>query len=231
MTEHRNDDELRDLLAAAAMGVLDDGERVRVDAYLASSAEARDELRTLTAAADAIALSVPQLDPSKELKSRVMAVARAEARTEPEPAAPRRRWRLRLWPALAGGLAVACAALLAVGLTTRGPDVQTIEVRGTAAADQVRGTVTVLPGADAAVVQLRNLPPTAGGRGYELWAVRRDGTPVSAGFMGDTGGGVNAAAVGNLEDVVALAVTEEPRTNTTAPTGDRLVVVPVGTTG
>jgi anti-sigma-K factor RskA len=69
-----------------------------------------------------------------------------------------------------------------------------------------------------------NLPGLAADESYELWTIR-DGKPRSEGFAARTADGEIVVATADLEGATALAITPEPRLNTTAPTGDQLVVI------
>jgi anti-sigma-K factor RskA len=230
-------DAMRDLVAAVALGAATPDETRQVQTHAEGCAVCREELDGLRTAVSELALSVPQHDPPARLKRAVMEAVRAEA---PRPA--RRRWRPRLrlpalsspWPAVAAALAALALVLVGwnVALQTgdEGSDVTAIQLRGTQAAPGVRGQVLYLRDQGAAVVRLSRLPQTGPGRGWELWAIR-DGSPVSAGFMRQPGRGEALGATADLADVTALAVTQEPLTNTSAPTSDIVAMASVPSQG
>jgi hypothetical protein len=77
-----------------------------------------------------------------------------------------------------------------------------------------------------AVMRVSGLPVPEPGESYELWTIR-DGQPRSEGFAAQTADGELVVATADIDGATALAVTPEPRTNTTAPTGPQYVVVPL----
>lgn len=221
--------EIRDLLAAVALGVATPDEKARVEAAVAVDTELAAELAGLRAASDTLALSVPQVDPPPSLKTRLMDQVRAEA-PAPQVRPARRRDRRRFaflrpapWPALAA-VAAAAVGLLVWNISLQSstdPDpaseVRSIAVRGTDAAPDIRGRALVVADEDTAVVSLASLPPLDAGEGYELWVIR-GGRPASAGFLSMSDGREAVIAVNGVRGAEVLAVTPEPLTNTTAPT-------------
>ena len=71
-----------------------------------------------------------------------------------------------------------------------------------------------------------DLPPLRAGRTYQLWVVTPQ-QPVSAGLLElDPAGRVTQAfnTPPDLQNPVAIAVTDEPAGGVTAPTGDKYLV-------
>jgi hypothetical protein len=220
-------DEIRDLIGAVVLGAATDAETALVSRHAATCHECRAELDGLRAAASALALAVPQVDPPAALKRSVMAAVRDDAARARPAGASRSRRRLARWPALAGALAVLAAGLLAWNLTLQDgrSGTETVAFAGTADAPGATGRLTVADDGTA-VMRISGLPAPAAGEGYELWSVR-DGVPRSEGFAARTEHGEVVIATADLDGASALAVTREPRINTTAPTGAKLVVVPL----
>ena len=75
----REHDALRDLIAPVALGAAAPHEIARVEAHAAECAVCREELASLRAAADVLAVAVPQREPSPDLKASIMKVVREEA--------------------------------------------------------------------------------------------------------------------------------------------------------
>ena len=235
-------DVLRDLIAPVALGAAAPHEIARVEAHAAQCAVCGEELAALRAAADVLAVAVPQHDPPPTLKDTLMATVRAEAaeRAGEEPAAeapaPRRRERGRrflgipAWPA-AAALATIVALALAIGLvlsTSGGPDhrATTIAMAGTPDAPGIDGRVLYVPDEDTAVVDLSHLPPLDPGDAYQLWAIT-DGTPVSAGLFEATGPAAARTVATGVKGADALAVTAQPATSRAAPEGPILAQAPL----
>lgn len=240
-------DLLRDLIAPVALGAAEPHEVARVEAHAAECPVCREEIASLRATAEALAVAVPQHDAPDTLKRSLMGVVRAEAparqagsRAAGEPR-PRRTatappwWRpawLRPWPAVA--LLASVAALLLgwnIALQTSGHDgsrdVTTLAFTGTAAAPRVTGRVSFVEGEDTAVVRMGDLPALPAGEAYQLWIIR-GGTSVSAGLFEQQAGSPDARAVAaGITGADALAVTAQPATHRSAPEGPILVDVPL----
>ena len=224
MTGH---DEIRELIGAVALGAATDAEEAKVERHAATCHECRAELDGLRAAAGALALDVSQLDPPPALKRKVMAAIRDDAARSAPVSAPRRGRGIGRWPAIAGALAVLAAGLLAWNLTLHGDrgGTETIALVGTPDAPAAQGRLSIADDGTA-VMRITGLPPPGADEGYELWTVR-DGVARSEGFAARTAGGEIVVATADLDGASALALTREPRANTTAPTGAKLVIVPL----
>ena len=234
----REHDALRDLLAPVALGAADAAETARVEAHAGECAVCREELASLRAGADVLAVAVTQYDPSPQLKTSLMETVRAEAADRQaaaaeagDPVPPRRRGvgerirsllpSVRPWTAVA---AVATVAALLLGWNialqttsdSRDDEVAAVSVEGTADAPGVTARVVYVPDEDTAVVRLAGLPQLEPGEAYQLW-VLRDGQAQSAGLFQPTGPAEAVRVAENLGGADALAVTAQPRTNRTTP--------------
>lgn len=242
-------DAVRGLVAPVALGAADEDETARVEAHARECAVCREDLAALRGAAGMLAVSVPQRDPSPDLKASLMATVRAEAPVRasaagigaPAPAAPaaprpRRSWlgSLRPWPAVAA-LATLVALLLAwnIALQTGGgsdrQEVRTLAVAGTVdAPGTLTGRIVYVPGEGTAIVRISGLPPLEPDEAYQLW-ILRDGRPaMSAGLFEQTGPADARSVAGGLADGDALAVTAQPRANRTTPQGPVLMQAALG---
>jgi anti-sigma factor RsiW len=224
MTPH---DTIRELLAAVALDAATPEETGEVDTHVAGCTECAAELASLRAAAGALSLDVPQLDPPPTLKRRIMDEVRTDIAQRPQasPQRARRSW-FRPWPAIAGALATLAVGLVAWNVTMQrdGDRIEEIAIAATDRAPQVSGTATYLDDGTV-IMRVRGLPPLATGQRYELWTIR-DGAPRSEGFAAVTADGEAVVATGNLSDAEILAITREVPTNTTAPTETPLVTIP-----
>jgi anti-sigma-K factor RskA len=238
----REHDALRDLIAPVALGAASPAETTRVEAHAAECAVCADELRSLRASADVLAVAVPQHVPRPELKASVMATVRAEAaarRPAPEPPAARAPRAPSRMGWLRGGLRPAFAVLGAVVALVAGwgiasqlgdggdDDVTTIAVAGTRDAPGIEGRVVYVPDEDTAVVQLENLPVIGADEAYQLWVLREGAPPRSAGLFSLTGPGQARTVASGLRGAQGLAVTAQPRSSRTAPEGPILVQAPL----
>jgi anti-sigma-K factor RskA len=153
-----------DLVAAYALGALDDDEREAFDAHLEDCERCREEAVALAETASALAYAPEGPAPPQALRGRLLEAARAErgAKVIPFP-----RYRRPAWIA-----AVAAAACLAIGLglwatigTSNSPGrAQTVALSGQLGTLKVKGS-------GAAVMDVRNLPPPPAGRFYQVWVI------------------------------------------------------------
>ena len=160
----REHDALRDLIAPVALGAAAPHEIARVEGHAAECAVCREELASLRAAADVLAVAVPLREPSVDLKASIMKVVRAEAGERqdaaaqadspaaamPRPAPARRRWfAMPAWP-VAATVASVLVLLAAWGVVSQvgsgdKPDVTTLALQPTADAPASPGASSSSP--------------------------------------------------------------------------------------
>jgi anti-sigma-K factor RskA len=232
-------EQVEELAGAYALHALPPEELADVEAHLAGC-ERHPEVAELLAAASALAVVAPEMEPPPALKDRLMAAVRAEASPSPAPSVPQRQrpaadplaWLKRAFsaPRLGYGLAAAMAAILvAVILSTAGGgdgDGETV-VR-TFSEGGLSGKVIYIPDEQTAVIEVDGLDPAPEGRTYQVWAIT-DERPSSLGLMEAPEGGPVAQAMSGitLEDGQVLAVTLEPAGGSLQPTTDPLFAVEI----
>lgn len=234
------------LLAAAALGPLDDEDVRTLERHLEGCASCRGLASEYRQAAALLPLAVDPVDPPPALRSRLMAQVHSEAagtaRAAPQPAHPRIR---RLWSGIpagrrftvAGALTTALAVTAAiVAVATRpaatGPGTAApVSVRacGLTAAPSACATLTYHPGSQDAVLSVRGLPPlavtgTPAGT-YEVWLVRANHSTVPAAYLtlAPDGSTFTAAVQGDMSQYVAVATTREPPGGSRVPTGTEVL--------
>jgi hypothetical protein len=234
MTTSSDRDDARDLLGAYALNALDPDERARVDELLLADPAARAELHELEQGAawlshaslrppanawDAIAAEVEQ-DLADDRAAGVAPLRRSSPRAQ--------RWLAAAAVALV--LAIGAGALVTAvnrssgpesvtsqyAAARRDPDRRTIALRTDDG--EVAARAVVLPNRTA-FMDGRDLPVAASDRDLQLWAITPDG-PVSAAVMHDPAG-VHRFRV--APGATAIAITNEPRGGSRAPTGTPIV--------
>jgi len=241
------DKELEDLLPFYALGALSEDDRARVERYLQTDPEAMARVREYQATAQALSHVAQPVAPAAASKRALL----QRLRRSSEGVAGRRRefssgFVGRLAPALS--LVVATVSLGAA-LATRAelgrvqaqnsellrqladyqealrlvgsPDLLALEIEGTEAAPQARGTFIAESDTRSGMLLLAGLPPLEPGMAYQAWLIR-DGTPYPAGLFL-----VSAEGTGTLSleapDVLGLydtvAVSLEPAAGSLLPTG------------
>jgi anti-sigma-K factor RskA len=226
-------DELRDDLAAYALGALEEGEADRLRAHLETCEECRHHLRWLEPAVELLPRTVEQLEPPPRLRDSLLETVQAEsppAAREPRRRAAAGRWRafgLAVWRPVT---AVAAAAMLIVGVVagylvhgSGGGGTTTLEAQAMPAAPRVHGVLERQGG--SGILRVQGMPSLARDQVYEAW-VQRDGKlQPSSLFVPRRNHTADAAIPGQLNGADAVLVTKEPRGGSRQPTSPPLLNV------
>jgi anti-sigma-K factor RskA len=218
------------------LGLLDDGETAAIERLLREDPTARQRARKLREVVSVLAFDAEPLEPSADLKARIMDVARAE-RT-PEPVAPpppvslteRRERGLARWTPwlVAAALALALAGSLIWNAQLRSDldaqsETATYAVAGSGPAAGVAGTLIVTGHDDEAILSLAGLETLPSDRAYQVWLIA-DGDPVpNVTFVPNAAGVATVTVPGDIDDYNLLAITIEPQTGSAAPTTDPII--------
>lgn len=235
-------DAIRDLAGAYALGALAPDESERFEAGLARSPDLQREVAEYREVAALLALAGPEASPNDGLRRRVV------SRVGRSAGARARRGGPLLWGALAASL-VAVAGLGA-GLATARTELD----RASAALAQRDSTLAAVftPGVEMfqltasgdpdpgvqffwdrsrnrAILHGYRLRPVPPGQAYQLWFIR-DGKPVpSVTFKPETGGSTRVVGVEVPEggEISAAAITVEPERGSPQPTSPIVMVGPL----
>jgi anti-sigma-K factor RskA len=232
------DAQTHELIAGYALDALDESERVEVERLLATSEEARAELRSLSQVTAALAVGVVGPEPPADLRERIVSAARSEGRVVVPFERPARK-RAPIVPLLS--VAAAAAAVLAVGLgawsvSLRGElddtrSALTVQERATSVlADPAASEVALAAGdgrlvvdaAGQAVLVVDGLAPVASDETYQVWVVENE-TPRSAGLFAAAGTHDVVLLDETVSSGAVVAVTREPAGGSPAPTSTPLV--------
>lgn len=247
------DDDLRDLYALYALGVLEEPERSQIEAALRSgSEEAQKNLRQAMENNALLTAAVPLAEPPARLRKRVMASVGVEPKSSFQ-------W-MWAWVA-ATAAALVGAVYLGNESQQRSSELAQVRVELQTALSQAASTNTelvrarsVLDFLNAAETKLvtfgpadpkppkgrvllnpgkgvvliaSNLPPAPAGKIYEMWIIpkRGSGKPIPAGLFQSTQGGtaLHLQSV-QVELDSAIAVTLEPEAGSPQPTTTPLFV-------
>ncbi|WP_322796853.1 anti-sigma factor [Tepidiforma sp.] len=222
-----------DLLPELALGVLPEAEARRIRTHLAACAGCREEFEALEAAASLLPLAAD----APELPAGVRAAVLTAIRRETPPRTIRWRRPAFALAAAAALVGLALGALLTAlvlprngGSDPRGEALLAAAARGealraAAAADGIAASLLVDPASGLAFAVLEGLPDPGPGRTYQAWLIGSAG-PRSAGLIRSAGAYWLEPSPGNA--AAAFAITSEPAGGSAAPTGDPLIIVPIG---
>jgi anti-sigma-K factor RskA len=186
-------DEADELAGAWGLHALDADEAAAVSQHLETCDRPHAELRQAVGAGAALAAALERIEPSPELRDRVMASIGAKAERA-LPARPRQPRGLPSWaPQALAGLAVAAVLVLAVWNVTLQNELATREGQLAQLAETLSAsdgrTITVLGEAGRGVLVegegrtllVADVQPPGEGMLYEMWLIGPDGVPVDVG--------------------------------------------------
>jgi len=237
-------DDFVDAQGAYLLRALPQPEHERFEAHLATCARCRADVDALLVVADALPSAAPPVEPSPELKDRIMQAVRSEAELleaagpQADVVAPptrrrrsRSRWLGALYsrPALAGGMAaLALIAGAGAGYALRGGDQETRTVRASVEQGVAPGGAAKLVVDDGdATLRLARMPQPTRGRVWQVWIKRprRAPEPTDALFKVRRDGTATVAVPGELGGAEAVLVTSEPDGGSQVPTRQPAVEV------
>jgi anti-sigma-K factor RskA len=222
---------------------LPDDEYQRFVSHLDGCEDCRREVADLQMAVDTLPLATEQIAPPPELKDRIMAVVHSEAELlqaagaradEPEaataaPAAPpaeRRSWwkrtllSLRPLPAIGLATAVLAVGVVAGVLVTSGGSegTRTVSAKVTLASAPAAHASLSVKGDDGRL-SVANFPAAGNGRVYQVWLVKGNAKPTSAGLFRVTDSGQATFAIPeSMKGVDQVMVSVEPGGGSDQPT-------------
>ncbi len=233
--------------APYVLGALTDAESEAFVLHLESCSVCREEVAALQVVAAALPAAAPQVSAPPELKRRVMAQVREDARRQASQSTASRaglsgararpsgsRLAARVWlswrPNLAAAaLAAAVVVLAVVALSSGGGTGGGVRViRAQVLPARARATLSVSDG--QAQLSIARMPQTAPGHVYELWLKRSasgPAIPTDALFTVDAAGAASVGVPGGVRHVSEVMVTSEPLGGSRVPTLPALIVARV----
>lgn len=221
----KSHEEMREVLAAYALGAVPQEEIAEVRAHILSCEECMREADEFAEASSSLAVAVGGEALPAGFADRVLEVVRTESPVT--EVAPRgRRW-------IAAGLAasLACVALLGfqVVQTQQKIDRQEQVLSALLQEDgvELRGSsgvaARVVPGGDGSIFAAAGLEKAPPGRTYQLWLLKEGSEPVSAGTFDAVDGIAVIETPESIAGYDGAAVTIEQAGGVTAPTTDPIL--------
>jgi anti-sigma-K factor RskA len=230
MSDAERRESRRDELAAYLLGALEPGEEAALERHLEECPDCRAELRWLRPAVQLLPESVPPVEPSPELRARLLAEVEADAARPAPAAAPARRGRRLFsgWRPVAGLASLALIAAVAgyaIGGSS-GSSPGTSPKSTTVAAGVSPGvTVRLISTGESGTLHLANVDRLPPNRVLEAWVQRGSVvTPVHALFVPDREGRATTT-IPDVHGADAVMVTAEPRGGSSAPTTPPMVTL------
>ncbi|HET6315009.1 MAG TPA: anti-sigma factor [Chloroflexota bacterium] len=253
MAESAMCDEVTTLAAGLALDAIDDADRARVEEHAAQCPRCAAALQEFREVAFALGSAVPQVDPPKPLRNRVLLAAQRE-RPAAAVSRPRRfGWRTSpAWAIAAAALIVSASSLIWVGRL----EAEVGQLRADAASERDRaaryervatvlaspqlavrsltpavqnvhsyGTVYMDPSTGTGMITARGLPPIESGHAWQLWFVRGN-ERFSGGLLWPDHYGNGYALIQvppDLQSFEGIGVTDEPGAGSAWPTTPRIM--------
>jgi anti-sigma-K factor RskA len=233
-----------DWLPAYALGSLDEGERVQVEAHLVSCAECRRELEAYRAVVADLPLATPLREPPPRLRQAILQQAGHRPASSAAPRTTPIRPRLSLWQRFRRSLSapvptwgmigalVVVIALLAINLvllqrvaSSPGNAFHVIQLTGTEMAPQASAWVVMSDDGRAGTLITEWLPPLKPDQQYQLWLMQ-DGKRTNGGVFTVDDRGYSSMWVYTIHPLVdyqQFGVTVEPMGGSPAPTGGKVL--------
>lgn len=230
--------------AVYVLGAMSETDARAYAAHLNACSTCAGRVAELEPVAGCLAVAVPQHQPPAQLRDRLMREVRAEAdllqaagpsadRPERAPRRRTRRWRLSLSPLPAAALS---CALLALGV---GGGVLAFDDDGSSGRLKDIPANVAAPGAPAAKAVLRvaptgaklivaGMPAPPQGRIYQVWLDHSDddapAEPTDVLFSVSKTGRATVDVPGDLRDVSAVLVTDEPDGGSSEPSSRPVIM-------
>ena len=230
------DAEAHELIAGYALDALDEADRARAKELLATSEEAREELRAYEDVSTALAVASTGPAPAADLRERILTAARAERQNV---VSLDERRRSRAVPVLGAVAAIAAAVAVGLGIWAVSASSNLDDTRS--ALERERAATALLADPDARSVDLKSgtgrlvvgeggdavlvvdgMEAAPSGKTYEVWVLDGE-TPVRAGLF-EGGGARDVVPVEHpVDEGAVVLVTVEQEGGVEAPTSTPIV--------
>ncbi len=230
-----------DLLAGYTLRCLEADETMQVVTHLAGCSQCRDESEAFQTLVDQLALAVPDVQPSPELKERILRKVQSEAPPKKENVKSE-SWRRQLAVSFrpfvpAWNLAAATAILLltfsSVIFWQRGnnleqryleQDFQHVVLKCTHVVPEASGQVIVSKDGEVGMLAVAHLPVLDTEQSYQVWLIQ-DGQRNNGGTFTVNQQGYGMLTISTPESLLdcEISITVEPREGSIKPSGETVL--------
>lgn len=216
--------DIEELSGAYVLDAVTPQERQEVEEHLVECPDCTHLVQELQSVAELLPLSVPPVEPSPSLQSRVLASIRADAdrstqRSGPQRSSPQRSRHWRNWTSPLAAIAAVLVLTLLGAMTAWNISLQqqlahthtyvSYAVKGTATDPGVSGQLLYIPDKNISILTIQDLPQTQGNQVYQGWLLH--GTqPISIGVLNVHNGVASGSFQGNVHGYDETAVSLEP---------------------
>lgn len=216
--------QFEELAGAYVLGATSELERHAAQAHLTTCASCQHIVRELQTVTDLLPLAVPAVEPSPDLKKRVMALVEIDAREQTAQRATQRLQLPRWWHYTQMRIAAACLLLLLIlvgSLTAWNVSLQQ-ELRGISAGQYfhyqiqsttpnpaISGEALYFPQLHTTILTIQGLPLLPGTEVYQGWLIKNN-HPASMGLLNIQNGTGTLDFPGDIRTFDAIAVSREP---------------------
>ena len=235
------DTHVSDALAAYALGCLDADEMIQVLTHLAECPQCREELETFQTVTDRLALAVPDVQPSPNLKDRIFEQIQSTIPEREESLASVSWWQqfmasfrpfIPAWN-IASVVAILVLTFFSVIFWQRSShleqryltqDFQHVVLKCTHVVPEAGGQVLVSKDGEIGMLAVSNLPVLDSGNIYQVWLLR-DGQRSSGGMFTVNQRGYGMLTINATESLLncEISITVEPRDGSIKPSGDTVL--------
>jgi len=229
-------------LPAYVLGALSPAEKLDIEHHVEGCSECQAEMRWLDPAVEVLAESVPQVEPTSDLKSRIMADVAIDAEISenlnPGSVPQRSRqtggfsFRNLLRPAVLGSV----AAVLFVGILTgyvvsggndTGSGPGTTLTQTFPGKSNIGANAALVKSGDSGTLKIANLKNADDGDVYQAWIQRGQSVIPTDSLFTPNKQGNATASIPDLEGVTTVMVSAEPKGGSEQPTTAPIITIDV----
>jgi anti-sigma-K factor RskA len=210
--------EFEELSGAYALGALSEEECREAEAHLAQCTHCPPIAQELQQIVSKLPLAAPPMEPSPQLKERIMLKIReTQSKPRPKQAVSKQKsiagWKTSLVAAAAVLLLAFSGAMTAWNISLHQQIAQltgvSVSIQGSGQGSGAHGQLTYLPQQHVTILTIRGLPELQGAQLYQGWTIQNK-QPASIGILSLHNGTATLNVPGDARAYEAIAISLEP---------------------